>query len=122
MQRRPSRARAGSVLSRNAPRRTSQAGTRGLQGRLSAQRSSHMNSALVTGAGPVALKTPAASVRSTHQRPSRQGPGAVNPPPDPRTRTAQEADPAEAPRVDPAYVLPPAPRRAAEVEAREPRE
>ena len=44
----------------------------GTFGRLSAQRSSHINSALVTGQGPVALKTPAAPSRSTHQRTRRQ--------------------------------------------------
>ena len=45
-------------------RQTAHAGTGGLHGRRTARRNSRMNTALVTGFGLVALKTPSRSLRS----------------------------------------------------------
>lgn len=63
MQRRPVNASSPSVPMNIAPNLTIGAGTGGLQGRCNTWRRVRMNSAFVTGVGPVALYMPSNSGR-----------------------------------------------------------
>ena len=58
IERRPVKARLGSVLKMKAPIFTAHDGVGGAQGRCNAERKASMNSRFVSGDGPVAFKTP----------------------------------------------------------------